>query len=55
MAGFPTRLYLQAHDLVYERLNFRFEINSLAKELLRSYEIKMYKKIVEINVKYYHI
>jgi hypothetical protein len=31
MNAVPTRIYLQAHDLVYERLGFKWEINSITK------------------------
>lgn len=50
MAGLPTRLYLQAHDLVYERLEFNYNINSITKEMQRQTEMKIYKNLIKINV-----
>ena len=50
MNAVPTRIYLQAHDLVYERLGFKWEINSITKQLLRAKEMKYYQNIIKVRV-----
>lgn len=48
--GVPTRIYLQAHDLVFQRLEFKWNINSITKEMQRQHEMKLYKSIIKVNV-----